>query len=121
MIRPLFTPTVVLFVSIFNGYCGDSSRKDIIEMIPNYQEQTKMLKILALGDSYTVGEGFQRAESWPMQLAEQLRKDKLEVDPPLIIAATGWTTADLLRAIARSNLNPPYDIVTLLIGANDQF
>lgn len=80
-----------------------------------------MLKILALGDSYTVGEGLQRAESWPMQLAEQLQKDELEVDAPLIIAATGWTTADLLRAIARSKLNPPYDIVTLLIGVNDQF
>jgi lysophospholipase L1-like esterase len=113
--------TVILLVSVFDSSGGDSSRQDIIETKPRYQENTKMLKILALGDSYTVGEGLQRAESWPMQLAEQLRKDKLEVDTPLIIAATGWTTTDLLRAIARSNLNPPYDIVTLLIGVNDQF
>jgi lysophospholipase L1-like esterase len=113
--------TVILLVSVFDSSGGDSSRQDIIETKPHYQENTKMLKILALGDSYTVGEGLQRAESWPIQLAEQLRKDKLEVDTPLIIAATGWATTDLLRAIARSNLNPPYDIVTLLIGVNDQF
>jgi lysophospholipase L1-like esterase len=79
-----------------------------------------MIKILALGDSYTIGEGVKESESWPMQLASQLRKDNLKVDTPQIIAVTGWTTKDLMSAIEKPRLEQSYDIVTLLIGVNDQ-
>ena len=80
-----------------------------------------MIKILALGDSYTIGEGVKQSERWPMQLASQLRKDNLKVDTPQIIAVTGWTTTDLMSAIEKSRLEEQYDLVTLLIGVNDQF
>ncbi|HWP92577.1 MAG TPA: SGNH/GDSL hydrolase family protein [Thermodesulfobacteriota bacterium] len=80
-----------------------------------------MLKILSLGDSYTVGQGVERSESWPMQLALRLQGRNLPVDTPLIIAATSWTTSDLMEVIARSDIGKEYDIVTLLIGVNDQF
>jgi lysophospholipase L1-like esterase len=80
-----------------------------------------MLKILSLGDSYTIGRGLQQSESWPVQLAARLRKDKLAIGTPEIVADTGWTTRNLLIAIASADLRKPYDIVTLLIGANDQF
>ncbi len=80
-----------------------------------------MIKILALGDSYTIGEGVKQSESWPMQLVSQLRKDNLKVDTPQIIAVTGWTTTNLMSAIEKSRLEEQYDLVTLLIGVNDQF
>ena len=79
-----------------------------------------MIKILALGDSYTIGEGVKQSERWPMQLASHLRKENLKVDTPLIIAVTGWTTANLMGAIEKSRLEEQYDLVTLLIGVNDQ-
>ena len=79
------------------------------------------LKLLALGDSYTIGQGVVQSESWPFQLAAALRTDSLSVAQPTIVAETGWTTSDLLQAIAEANLDPPYDIVTLLIGVNDNF
>jgi lysophospholipase L1-like esterase len=80
-----------------------------------------MIRILALGDSYTIGEGVKESESLPIQLAVELRKGNLKVDTPQIIAVTGWTTTDLMRAIEKSRLEQRYDLVTLLIGVNDQF
>jgi lysophospholipase L1-like esterase len=79
------------------------------------------LRILALGDSYTIGEGVDAKERWPEQLALALEQRGLSVAVPEIVARTGWTSADLGRAIERSALKPPYDLVTLLIGVNDQF
>ena len=79
------------------------------------------LRILALGDSYTIGEGVPEGERWPVQLAALLRDRGLEVDPPSIVARTGWTTTDLAAAIAAADLESPYDLVTLLIGVNDQY
>ena len=80
---------------------------------------------LALGDSYTIGEGVAEHECWPVQLAAQLRAQGVPVDPPRIIATSGWTTDALSSAIdaaeqARSLL-PRYDLVTLGIGVNDQY
>ena len=79
-----------------------------------------MIKVLSLGDACTIGEGVKQSERWPMQLASHLRKENLKVDTPLIIAVTGWTTANLMGAIEKSRLEEQYDLVTLLIGVNDQ-
>jgi lysophospholipase L1-like esterase len=119
--RIIFSLIMVVFVGFLVAFCGNSSQRDIIKPQTAKQGQTRMLKILSLGDSYTIGRGLQRTESWPEQLAAQLRKHKREIDTPVIVAATGWTTKDLLMAIANSDLKKPYDLVTLLIGANDQF
>ena len=71
---------------------------------------------LALGDSYTIGEGVPLNESFPHQLAQ-----KLDLDTPKIIAKTGWRTDELLCAIYKEKLLPKYDLVTLLIGVNNQY
>jgi lysophospholipase L1-like esterase len=79
------------------------------------------LRILALGDSYTIGESVPVAERWPVQLAALLRKRGLRVAEPVIIAKTGWTTDELSAAMDAAILTPPYDLVTLLIGVNNQY
>ena len=78
------------------------------------------LRYLALGDSYTIGEGVADSERWPVQLARALRADGLGVDDPQIIATTGWTTDELQAAIDRAAPTPGFDLVTLLIGVNNQ-
>lgn len=79
------------------------------------------LRYLALGDSYTIGEGVADGERWPVQLAHALRADGLGVDDPQIIATTGWTTEELQAAIDRAAPTPGFDLVTLLIGVNNQY
>lgn len=80
-----------------------------------------MHSFLALGDSYTIGEGLPLSDSYPYQTVQLLRKGGLPYHAPEIIARTGWTTGELAAAIARTQLLPPYDIVTLLIGVNNQY
>ena len=74
------------------------------------------MRFLALGDSYTIGEGVAEAERWPMQLAQALG-----IDAPEILARTGWTTDELAAAMAAHAFRAPYDLVTLLIGVNNQY
>jgi len=73
-------------------------------------------KFLALGDSYTIGESVSEDERWPNQLA-----DTLKIARPKIIATTGWRTDDLKGAINSANLQDDYDLVSLLIGVNNQY
>ena len=74
------------------------------------------LSFLALGDSYTIGEGVDVEDRWPNQLAI-----KLGLDAPEILAQTGWTTDELSAAMETHTFHPPYALVTLLIGVNDQY
>jgi lysophospholipase L1-like esterase len=85
-------------------------------------ETTPMMPIryLALGDSYTIGEGVEEKERFPEQLATDISKEGFEVQTE-IIARTGWTTDELWQGIESRDLNPPYDLVTLLVGVNNQY
>ena len=79
------------------------------------------LRVLALGDSYTIGESVAPDERWPVQLVAALRARGLTVDDAQIVAKTGWTTDELNAAIDSANPQGPFDLVTLLIGVNNQY
>lgn len=79
------------------------------------------LRYLALGDSYTIGEGVDAAERWPAQLVAQLRRWGADVGDPETVAVTGWTSDELSAGIDAAAPEGPYDLVTLLIGVNDQY
>ncbi len=79
------------------------------------------LTYLALGDSYTIGESVNKAECYPIILATKLNEKRPNLASPHIIARTGWTTDELLSAITHENPPNTYDLVSLLIGVNNQY
>jgi lysophospholipase L1-like esterase len=76
---------------------------------------------LALGDSYTIGEGVPEEGRWPVQLVARLRANGVAIGEPRIIATTGWTTDELSSAMDTAVLEKKYSLVTLLIGVNNQY
>ncbi|HTK22424.1 MAG TPA: SGNH/GDSL hydrolase family protein [Mucilaginibacter sp.] len=80
-----------------------------------------VLTYLALGDSYTIGEMVAADQSYPNQVAAILNKKGQHINAPTIIAKTGWRTDELIQAISDANLTQKFDIVTLLIGVNNQY
>ena len=75
---------------------------------------------LALGDSYTIGQSVSENERFPAQTTALIKEQGIKIADPVYIATTGWTTEDLQTAIA--NRNPSNaDVVSLLIGVNDQY
>ena len=78
------------------------------------------IRYLALGDSYTIGESIPEKERWPNQLAGLLQADDVSTEVT-IIARTGWTTDELWKGIQAAKPEPPYDLVSLLIGVNNQY
>ncbi|CAN5679525.1 SGNH/GDSL hydrolase family protein [soil metagenome] len=76
---------------------------------------------LALGDSYTIGEGVAPGERWPVLLVHHLRESGASISNPEIVARTGWTTDELMTAIHEAPLKESYELVSLLIGVNNQY
>ncbi len=91
--------------------------------ISDPMSQSVPLTYLALGDSYTIGEGVPENDRYPVQLVTAIKnKGKLNFSAPQIIAKTGWTVDELETGInASSTKSDGYDLVTLLIGVNNQY
>jgi lysophospholipase L1-like esterase len=83
--------------------------------------KTHQLSYLALGDSYTIGESVPEADRWGVQLAGLLQAEGIDLGQPTTVATTGWTTSELAAAIQKQELAPAYDLVSLLIGVNNQY
>ena len=123
------------FVFILFIACNTSSNLDD-ESLPIYSTESNIienqelnsiisnespLSLLALGDSYTIGEGVNEEERWPNQFIQVAYENGVDFLTPRIIAMTGWKTYDLINEIESSNFEIKYDYVSLLIGVNNQF
>lgn len=86
----------------------------------NIPEVKSTYHILALGDSYTIGESVKVSDRWTSQLIKKLKSKNINADEKTI-AMTGWTTDDLSIAIKKENIKEKYDFVYLLIGVNNQY
>ncbi len=84
-------------------------------------KKSEQKKFLALGDSYTVGESVSTEMSFPYLLKDSLEKREILLHEPLVVAKTGWTTDELNEGINNAEITGKFDLVTLLIGVNNQF
>ncbi len=88
----------------------------------NVVSDTTQRFLLALGDSYTIGQSVPEANQFPVQTVKYLNAQGMNFFAPEIIAHTGWTTGNLLSSLAdAAPVKQTYDIVTLLIGVNNQY
>lgn len=111
---------LLCFISSITYYCSPS--KDLSKDTKILEETKNTLKILSLGDSYTIGQSVCETCRFPVQLKNRLEKSENKNLISLkIIAQTGWTTSALKNAIKASNTSTDQDLVTLLIGVNNQF
>ena len=90
-----------------------------------HMDSSAVFNYLALGDSYSIGESVLLEDNFPNQLTVLLNEESKQWSPARIIAKTGWTTDELQDGIKEAQKNdlllPSYDLVTLLIGVNDQY
>jgi lysophospholipase L1-like esterase len=84
------------------------------------KDDSTSISWLALGDSYTIGQGVNASERFPAQTLDLLKMRRIKTAQLTYIATTGWTSAELDKSIGQQNL-AYYDFVTVLIGVNDQF
>lgn len=115
---------VFCFFCLISISCGSINEQvlQLEEEVPLTEANT-IFKILSLGDSYTIGQSVCGDCSFPAQLKESLQ-NKFETDTAFqveIVAQTGWTTTNLIETIKNRNISNDYDLVTLLIGVNNQF
>lgn len=115
---------ILIFSFVFSFSCktSDDVESELLNentVIPKEDKST--FSYLALGDSYTIGQGVEESERFPVQLAKRLNEDGVNVGNPVIVARTGWTTDELARGIDDAKLTGTYDLVTLLIGVNNQY
>ena len=76
-------------------------------------------RYVALGDSYTIGEGVEEAECWPSLLTAHLREAGIDIELVANPSRTGWTTERLIeRELPVFDESRP-TFATLLIGVND--
>jgi lysophospholipase L1-like esterase len=93
----------------------------LLALIPLACGASHRFSYLALGDSYTIGQSIPEGGRWPVQLVARLRAKGLDAGDPKIIARTGWTTGELTNNVNDEGPRSDYDLVTLLVGVNDQY
>ncbi len=108
---------IVLVISFFSCCKTNQTHSTFMPV----SSSATSLSFLSLGDSYTIGESVPEPQRWSVQLADKLQKKGITVSNPDIIARTGWTTAELADAIQQSGNTKTYDLVSLLIGVNNQY
>lgn len=112
-----FKIVILSFIFAIFGCSTDS------QVVNNTSNPPVTLNYLALGDSYTIGQSVCETCRFPIQLQDSLKKilPSNKIISTEIIATTGWTTTNLKAAIASQNPPNNYDLVTLLIGVNNQY
>jgi len=122
--RSYFMNYTLLRITLINIFClfiisCNNSKATIAES--KTTDTAKRYNYLALGDSYTIGERVCESCRFPNQLKTRIESSQNSILNTTVIAETGWRTDNLINALAAKNLKSDYDLVTILIGVNNQY
>ena len=121
MRHPDIPPSVLALACALVVTACATSTSAVSSASPSASTDRAVVRFLALGDSYTIGESVPESERWPVQLAALLRERGVNAEAPVIIARTGWTTDELAAGIEAARPEGRFDLVSLLIGVNNQY
>lgn len=121
MKRLVFNRCALILIAILFINCSKQTMPTATVPATPVAPHADTLRYLALGDSYTIGQNVEANERFPYLTTLLLRAQHIALTDPEYIATTGWTTANLLTAIYNAGTLDTFDIVSLLIGVNDQY
>jgi lysophospholipase L1-like esterase len=115
--------TILLFLLFIAAACSKNKEPEAVITPPvvNPGPVDRPKTYLALGDSYTIGQSVDFNQRFPVQTKAWLNQQGINMYDPRFIAVTGWSTIALQQAITTENPVGPFDVVSLLIGVNDQY
>jgi len=115
------------YLVLFLGFCLSGftfckhSDESIFDLNETNARDSIPFRFLALGDSYTIGEGVETSERFPAILSQRMGDLNFEIEQVKIIAKTGWITKQLKQGIIDANPDKDWSVVSLLIGVNNQY
>ena len=120
-----FRLAISLFICCTLTNCADDpeiiNESEPLEETPPISREIGLVRYLAIGDSYTVGEGLETSKSWPSQLKRKLVENGVEEVELTVVAATGYTTREVTQLVNTATFNKPFDIISIQIGVNNQY
>ena len=92
---------------------------DVTALAQPNDKQEARIRYVAIGDSYSIGEGASPDKSWPALLTRHLNAQGVHVDLVANPSVTGWTTQQAIDRELPVFLKAKPNFATLLIGVND--
>lgn len=107
---------VLLFFTVFLGVLIFRNNSKAVP-----EKESKEIKYVAIGDSYTIGLGIDEEGRWPNVLVKYLQEKGIKIELVANPSVSGFTVRDAIEIELPVVQSIKPDFVTVLIGANDNF
>lgn len=94
-------------------------KKDSFQKMTVTETSPQTIRYVAIGDSYTIGEGVSEQDRWPNVLTKHLQEKGVAIELVANPSRTGWTTKDAITKELPVFEAADADFVTVLLGVND--
>jgi lysophospholipase L1-like esterase len=100
---------IAITIAVFNAIMATAQDK----------ADNQKIRYVAIGDSYSIGEGASPEQSWPAILTRHLNENGLHIELVANPSVTGWTTQQAIDRELPIFVQSKPTFATLQIGVND--